>query len=165
MSIALKAVCSWWMVREAVKEELKFALVEHGQLSELVAGTTMMPELFADNWDIMMNVRIDMHCVYTPFWLVLSLAHIILNIYVCVHMIILIVAVAITESYFSSGHSKIYYFEVSCNGDEPELSNCSYNYTNTSEPLDSWYSDQRAGVTCEPSSLSGNINNTLILYH
>ena len=46
------------MVIASVKEELKFAAMEHGQLLGLAAGTTTIPELCADSWDMEINVRI-----------------------------------------------------------------------------------------------------------
>ena len=64
MQIALRAVCSWLMVRVAVKEELNFAAVEFGQPSERPVGTTMMPEWYADSWDITINVRPLFHTLH-----------------------------------------------------------------------------------------------------
>ena len=47
------------MVIAGMREELRYAIMEGGQLSEISTGTTMMPEWFADKWDTMINVRMS----------------------------------------------------------------------------------------------------------
>ena len=78
-----------------------------------------------------------------------------------VHMIILIGAITITESYFTPGHSKIYYTDVFCTGNEKKLSSCPNKHTCTQDPLDSWYNDERAGVACQSKDSKGNLCNIL----
>ena len=63
----------------------------------------------------------------------------------------------ITEPYFTSSHSKIYNFDIECNGDEKNFSNCSY-HTYGDDVLNIWYNEQRAGVACEPNASAGNIH-------
>ena len=61
LHLALMAVCSWWMVIAVMREELRYAKMEVGQLSHTLTGTTMMPEWCAGSWDTMMNVRMHFH--------------------------------------------------------------------------------------------------------
>ena len=67
-------------------------------------------------------------------------------------------AVAITGSYFASGHSRIYYFSVHCSGDEQKLIDCPLSMYSTNDQLNYWYNDKRAGVACETQRLAGNLS-------
>ena len=61
-----------------------------------------------------------------------------------------------TGSYFVSNHSKIYYFDVNCTGEEFNLNECPKENNCTNEPLNSWYNDERAAVACEIPHEAGN---------
>ena len=63
-------------------------------------------------------------------------------------------AVAITGSYFTSEHNRIYYYHMQCKGDEQLLSDC-FHYTYTGS-LDYWDDLNRSGVACETNSSAGN---------
>ena len=58
-------------------------------------------------------------------------------------------AVPISEPYISSGDSRAYFSDVSCDGNETELTNCSHDTLEISDPIENWYSSRRAGVSCE----------------
>ena len=59
-------VFSWWMVIAVKREELRSAKMEFGQVSKISAGTTMMPEWCAGNWDTMICVRMQFPFPYMP---------------------------------------------------------------------------------------------------
>ena len=66
-------------------------------------------------------------------------------------------AVAVNGSYFTSAHNKLHYYDVDCNGDEQQLSNCVYStYLGyLGFYLNYWYNYNRAGVVCTTNSSAG----------
>ena len=66
LQIALMAECSWWMVMSAMREELKCAVMEGGQLSGIVVlGTTMMQKSCVDNSGSMVHVRMHFSLIHS----------------------------------------------------------------------------------------------------
>ena len=134
-----------------MKEELRFAAMEYGELFGIVGGTVLMLLLLVDNLDCISPTQ------------VCSLTMCINCCIMCIHCMQIGLRIGVEllyTSYFGAGSGPILFAYLNCDGTESRLSDCS---TSSSFPFGATHSSD-AGVRCQGTAITGKHNDHYFLH-